>query len=145
MHYRTLRNSQKNKHTGGQTTSFFYGIVILVFSVCIVLSSRYSDDSAYVIICLISSKNSCRYSSLKINIFLFSSFKRVSYSKLLIPTTGFRVAVGSPGFGIVKLLSTILPLESINLPFESFTSLVSKNLVEFIESPYLLSTYLNKS
>ena len=57
--------------------------------------------------------------------------------KLLIPTTGFNVAEGLVGFGIVKLLSTTLPFGRINLPSAFLTSVVSKNLVELSESPYL--------
>ena len=47
------------------------------------------------------------------------------------------MANGLVGFGIVKSLSTTFPFGKTNLPLESFTSLVSKNLVEFIEFRYL--------
>ena len=56
---------------------------------------------------------------------LFASFNLVSYSKLVTPDTGFNVAVGEDGSGIVNPESTTLPLGSINLPDESFTSSVS--------------------
>ena len=43
----------------------------------------------------------------------------------MTPPTGFRVAVDDDGSGIVNPESTTLPFGSINLPLESFTSVVS--------------------
>ena len=80
-------------------------------------------------ILLISFRQSCKYSGFKRYTCLFWSFSLTSYSQLVTPPTGFKFAVGVSGLGIEKSESTTLPLGRISLPDESFTSVVSQNLI----------------